>query len=626
MPADVVREAVARMPPHVQRYVVEKMRADLAGGRMSERNAEQLEQLYRANPKATQRRFTGEALLNQDVKRLRPKQAQEFWTTKRVMKENAAPPPTAPTVVPSKRKVLDETFAAVGPTKGAKAFWEALKEASPEQRRSVEARAAAREFGADTVPPSYISWKEASDYYQAQGGQPYNASVTDKQDQLTQQQKTVLNNLFYGKYRAGIGLRALWQALADTPRQTEHIAANNGRGWISFGALRAWYLKQEITQVMRNAPVMTDTKVRVPTPDELVPMRRMQADSISFVGQRSGQYGGLLHVIDLFSQYTWAVPVVTVGSTSNTAAAFKKILAQVTERYGADALPEEIDLQTDNGPEFGAAFAKSLPSSVKLRKIPANTPNKAGAVENSNKVWRGVMRRLLKKEGAALNKWSVYTPEATEVVNSRPNQTLSVEGRWLAPADVFSKVIKGDTELLEKVRKGIIGSANSRRAPGNVTAYEPGTTVRVADASYLKSSLKSNEQKMDPKWSEAVFTVKTIKANRDNTMIPEYLLEAAEDTPETRKLLKPPQGDTTRWHSHDMLQRVYGVPEKVKKIRPPPPDEVARPFATNPSVAAPPRRSQRQAEAPSDRRVTRSMASGDLGGGGYLEPAIVGYF
>ena len=40
-----------------------------------------------------------------------------------------------------------------------------------------EARAAAREFGADTVPPSYISWKEASDYYQAQGGQPYNASV-----------------------------------------------------------------------------------------------------------------------------------------------------------------------------------------------------------------------------------------------------------------------------------------------------------------------------------------------------------------------------------------------------------------------------------------------------------------
>ena len=172
MPADVVREAVARMPPHVQRYVVEQMRADLAGGRMSERNAEKLEQLYRANPKATQRRFTGEALLNQDVKRLRPKQAQEFWTTKRVMKENAAPPPTAPTVVPSKRKVLDETFAAVGPTKGAKAFWEALKEASPEQRRSVEARAAAREFGADTVPPSYISWKEASDYYQAQGGQP----------------------------------------------------------------------------------------------------------------------------------------------------------------------------------------------------------------------------------------------------------------------------------------------------------------------------------------------------------------------------------------------------------------------------------------------------------------------
>ncbi len=35
VPADVVREAVVRMPPHVQQYVVEQMRADLAGGRMS---------------------------------------------------------------------------------------------------------------------------------------------------------------------------------------------------------------------------------------------------------------------------------------------------------------------------------------------------------------------------------------------------------------------------------------------------------------------------------------------------------------------------------------------------------------------------------------------------------------
>ena len=84
----------------------------------------------------------------------------------------------------------------------------------------------------------------------------------------------------------------------------------------------------------------------------LVPLRRMQADSISFVGAKSGQYTGVLHVIDLFSQFTWAVPVVTLGKQSNTIQAFKAILNQIKERYGDDALPERMTLQTDNGPEF----------------------------------------------------------------------------------------------------------------------------------------------------------------------------------------------------------------------------------------------------------------------------------
>ena len=40
MSADVAREAVTRMPTHVQRYVLEQMRSDLAGGRMSVQNTQ----------------------------------------------------------------------------------------------------------------------------------------------------------------------------------------------------------------------------------------------------------------------------------------------------------------------------------------------------------------------------------------------------------------------------------------------------------------------------------------------------------------------------------------------------------------------------------------------------------
>ena len=35
-----------------------------------------------------------------------------------------------------------------------------------------------------------------------------------------------------------------------------------------------------------------------------------------------------------FSQYTWAVPIVTIGSASNATAAFEAVLEQVYKRYG----------------------------------------------------------------------------------------------------------------------------------------------------------------------------------------------------------------------------------------------------------------------------------------------------
>ena len=71
----------------------------------------------------------------------------------------------------------------------------------------------------------------------------------------------------------------------------------------------------------------------------------------------------------------------------------------------------------------------------------------------------------------------------------------------------LSTKCKGDTDMRDKIRESIIAAANRRRAPGNVEAFEPGTPVRVASAEYLKESLHSNETKMAPKWSKAVFTV-----------------------------------------------------------------------------------------------------------------------
>ena len=52
------------------------------GGRLSAQNARVMDRLY--NPKQSQSQFTGQALLDTGTKRLRPKQAMDFWSTKKV--------------------------------------------------------------------------------------------------------------------------------------------------------------------------------------------------------------------------------------------------------------------------------------------------------------------------------------------------------------------------------------------------------------------------------------------------------------------------------------------------------------------------------------------------------------
>ena len=548
LPPQVLAASVARMPPHVQQYVLSRMTGELRGGASRRRVKVTRARPYSRVPDG-------------------PRKSGREHPEERV-----------------REPVMEAALERIGLDAGVSAFWQELKRSSEKQRESVDARTEARKLG-QAVPESWIPWKQASEYYRNRGGLDATATVDERQSRLPKDKTEFLDELFYGKFRSGIGLRATWQALNDTDKQREFMANNNGSGWISFSDLRAYYLQQEVTQLMRNAPVLTKTKVRVPRPSELVPLRRMQADSISFVGAKSGQYTGVLHVIDLFSQYTWAVPVVTLGKASNAVQAFEAILNQIKERYGA--LPDRIGLQTDNGGEFGREFQDALPDNVQFTQIPANTPNQAGVIEGANKVWRGALRRLLKSKGEPLKKWSQYAGEATEIVNTRPNATLTIDKKWRSPMEVFRASMEGDTELRDKIRESIIAAANRRRAPGNVTAFEPGTPVRVAKAEYLKESLHSNESKMSPKWSKAVFRVRSVQRSKHKNMIPAYTLESADNTAETKLLLKVPEGEKARWHSHDTLQRVYGTPVEAPVQPDRDPDTDARPFLKNPSVAAP---------------------------------------
>ena len=171
-----------------------------------------------------------------------------------------------------------------------------------------------------------------------------------------------------------------------------------------------------------------------------------------------------LRSIDLFAHYTWQVPVQTVGSASNAAAAVNALVKHISDRH---ALPADVTLHTDNGPEFKQQFEAQIDPRIKVTHGPAYSSNSQGEVENANKIWRGVMRRLLHSKNAKPHEWSKHLVRVDEIMNARPNESIG----WKTSAQVLHGTLSGDDELLQSTRQALLKRANARRGPSNVTAH-----------------------------------------------------------------------------------------------------------------------------------------------------------
>lgn len=146
--------------------------------------------------------------------------------------------------------------------------------------------------------------------------------------------------------------------------------------------------------------------------------------------------------------------------------------------------------------------------------------------------------------------------------------------------------------------EAILKRANARRTPSQVTAYRIGDRVRVINQEYLA-------EKTNPRWSESLYRIRTVKGADSQTMQPEYILEC--DGPcsaKAQKLLKAPQGSNWRWFQHSQLMKVHGVVTKPPDVvdAPHTPDTDARPFDKNPSIADP-RRTARVAHELEGKRI-----------------------
>ena len=303
----------------------------------------------------------------------------------------------------------------------------------------------------------------------------------------------------------------------------------------------------------------------------------------------------MINILDLFSQYSWQLPVRTVGSAEAAAAALDAFVAQVKRRFSWPDYP--VVVQLDNGPEFQSVFRDAAERhGMNVQGIPAFSSNTQGDIENANKVWRGVMRRMLANRGEEPDQWSRAIPRINEILNSRPNERLG----WRKPSEVLRGGLAGDEDVIEAVSQKTLDRANARRTVSKVTPFAPGQRVRIADESYLTAKLRSNEKKTAPRWSRDVYVVREegVKGAESRTMIPEYILEAEEPSDRTLARLKPPPGEKHRWFTHDLLQPIFGKVVKAPTslvLRDRDADQDAQPFAAIPALQAL-RSSTRQAD------------------------------
>ena len=117
------------------------------------------------------------------------------------------------------------------------------------------------------------------------------------------------------------------------------------------------------------------------------------------------------------------------------------------------------------------------------------------------------MRRLLHAKGAKNTDWAKYMTRINEIMNSRPIESLD----WLTAAEVLHGGLSDDKELLERVSEAILKRANARRTPSQVTAYRIGDRVRVINQEYLAEKIRSNFSKTNPRWSESLYRIRTVK-------------------------------------------------------------------------------------------------------------------
>jgi hypothetical protein len=392
-------------------------------------------------------------------------------------------------------------------------------------------------------------------------------------DDLTDEQLKALTDGYYRELRGSVGMRGFWEWFnRNNPRQRQSLAdaeagktTGRTRTWtkldgstgvyeykvrpfISWRELRSFVAAQESNQLSRPAQPKTTALATRFTEEQLRPFVRFQLDAIDLSKTRDkdkdySDYGMKLvfNMIDVYSGYSWQG--AARKETGAAAVEFvTRVVGSIKERWGV-ALPE-LELKTDNGPSFKpAVFDQPLQqlagTRVVVRKANSNTPNQMAFVENSNREWRNIARRVLETQlgtlsqgqldsqkpnasrwhgGPSNNPQGKQLRQINRLMNARQDASRAYESPTrileaaLEPGQGVDEIgqprtVEQDRALIDDVHGALLKAAAMRRGPSTLKAYRRGDKVRLINAAYLKADLRGNEMKMNPRWSRTVYTI-----------------------------------------------------------------------------------------------------------------------
>jgi hypothetical protein len=418
-----------------------------------------------------------------------------------------------------------------------------------------------------------------------------NQSVSTRISGLSEEQRELLEDVFYRQHKGTLGVRGLWEVLKQHPKQQAALSDGKARpeAFISWRDMRAWHGAQEVVQTHARANKASRTLVKLPTVESLKPFLRMQIDTIELAQGNSkkdddkaykpGQsltedldkrglpdqgMRKVYHMVDLATNYSFLAAAPKVDQDS-AIKAVTEFIENIRDQFGDGSWPhdEPFTIISDSGKEYGKRFqeqVRTFEPKARFVRNPPGVPNADAYVEGANAIFRRIAKKRAEvtkerhknSSKSYLSRWyggpkGEILQQIASLMNTRPVSSLGYQ----TPADVLAAMMakqpdEEDREIVAKAIASKTGTARKRRAASIVTAYKRGSSVRRISDQYLKASTRGNVMKQQPQWGP-VQKITRVEARAG--VMPRYQLDNVDE-----------------WVPHDRLNPVRdGI-----VLRPPP--------------------------------------------------------